>query len=332
LAKKVVLTFDDGAKSLWHTAYPLLKKYDMKAIAFVIPGRISHGPKDSTMWPVTRAQRELFSDKNTSAQMCNWEELSEMENSGHVDIQSHSFYHALVFVSNRVIDFVNLSHFNQFDSSRTNFLVRTEGREALLTRDSLGAPIYGHLPLYDTHKRYIDDEGLRQQCIEFARRRGTQFFRTSDWRRKMFDFVESRCHSLEITAGHFENDLGTLIGEDIGLSKSTIERELGKRVEHLCFPFGVCNSISAELAGMKGFRIVYGVDSHTDYGALRQAPVHVVLRHNGDRGEVGKLLQGRGHRWLNITGAAFRLRSRLRAELSSKLHGAGDVSLDTSRH
>ena len=36
----VVLTFDDGRGSLWSVAYPLLEKYDMKAIAFIVSGAV----------------------------------------------------------------------------------------------------------------------------------------------------------------------------------------------------------------------------------------------------------------------------------------------------
>ena len=36
-AKEIMLTFDDGWRSLWSVAFPLLKKYGFEATAFVVP-------------------------------------------------------------------------------------------------------------------------------------------------------------------------------------------------------------------------------------------------------------------------------------------------------
>src|SRR4030065_909447 len=38
--KTVLLTFDDGLKHVWTVAFPLLKKYNLKATCFLIPGCI----------------------------------------------------------------------------------------------------------------------------------------------------------------------------------------------------------------------------------------------------------------------------------------------------
>ncbi|GKX58520.1 polysaccharide deacetylase family protein [Leminorella grimontii] len=44
-AKAVVLTFDDGLKSVYRYAYPILKKYDQHAVAFIISSRVKHNPQ-----------------------------------------------------------------------------------------------------------------------------------------------------------------------------------------------------------------------------------------------------------------------------------------------
>ena len=44
-ARAVVLTFDDGLKSVSRYAYPILKKYGMKATAFIITSRIKRHPQ-----------------------------------------------------------------------------------------------------------------------------------------------------------------------------------------------------------------------------------------------------------------------------------------------
>jgi len=38
--KVVALTFDGGLRSLWSVAYPILKKYGLNAISFIVPFRL----------------------------------------------------------------------------------------------------------------------------------------------------------------------------------------------------------------------------------------------------------------------------------------------------
>lgn len=44
-ARAVVITFDDGLKSVSRYAYPVLKQYGMKATAFIISSRIKRHPQ-----------------------------------------------------------------------------------------------------------------------------------------------------------------------------------------------------------------------------------------------------------------------------------------------
>lgn len=67
--KTVLITFDDGYIDNYTNAYPILKRYGMKATIFVIPA---------------------FTDKNRS--YMTWEQLLEMERNG-ITIQSHTMTH-----------------------------------------------------------------------------------------------------------------------------------------------------------------------------------------------------------------------------------------------
>jgi len=73
----LIITIDDGYGSVYDTAYPILKKYDMKATVFIIG--VSHGKtvyKD-TSYPII----PRFDDA----------EALEMVKSGVISIQSHSY-------------------------------------------------------------------------------------------------------------------------------------------------------------------------------------------------------------------------------------------------
>jgi len=68
--RSVVLTIDDGYKSIYSVFFPLAVKYRMRATIFIYPSAISLLPFALT-----------------------WEEISEMKASGLIDVQSHSYTH-----------------------------------------------------------------------------------------------------------------------------------------------------------------------------------------------------------------------------------------------
>ncbi|MCX7695443.1 MAG: polysaccharide deacetylase family protein, partial [Caloramator sp.] len=82
----VVITFDDGLESFYTYAYPLLKKYNMPAINFVITKRIDYKPQ------------------NTSLEFMNRTQLKEMLKSGIIDIQSHTHDSHEYIYANRNLD------------------------------------------------------------------------------------------------------------------------------------------------------------------------------------------------------------------------------------
>lgn len=69
--KPVLLTFDDGYEDFYTTAFPILKKYNLKATIFVVPGFISEPDR----------------------RYLTWEQLRELDQSGLVTIASHTMHH-----------------------------------------------------------------------------------------------------------------------------------------------------------------------------------------------------------------------------------------------
>jgi peptidoglycan/xylan/chitin deacetylase (PgdA/CDA1 family) len=68
--KPILLTFDDGYVDNYLNAYPILKKHKAKATFFVIANDISTKPG-----------------------FMNWSELRELEQSGLIDVESHTLHH-----------------------------------------------------------------------------------------------------------------------------------------------------------------------------------------------------------------------------------------------
>jgi peptidoglycan/xylan/chitin deacetylase (PgdA/CDA1 family) len=68
--KSVVITADDGHKSVYTDMFPLIKKYHIPVTLFIYPSAISNAPYAMT-----------------------WDQLREMKKSGLVDIESHTYWH-----------------------------------------------------------------------------------------------------------------------------------------------------------------------------------------------------------------------------------------------
>ncbi|RJQ49309.1 MAG: hypothetical protein C4538_02415 [Nitrospiraceae bacterium] len=93
--KCILLTFDDGFADNYVYAYPLLKKYSMKAMIFVATGFIAEEDisRDSFKPLTHNAAWDIAYTERRAEVMCTWKELQEMEKSGAIDIQSHGMSH-----------------------------------------------------------------------------------------------------------------------------------------------------------------------------------------------------------------------------------------------
>lgn len=73
----IILTFDDGYLSTHHYVYPLLQKYDMKIVLSIVGKSIDD---------FSRVQ-----DNHVDYAHITWEKLKEMQDSGHAEIQNHTY-------------------------------------------------------------------------------------------------------------------------------------------------------------------------------------------------------------------------------------------------
>lgn len=97
----VVLTFDDGHLDNWVYAFPLLRKYEVRATIFIVTSWVSEGERrgnsegpEEQIPPIPfhrEVKREAARGNVTLA--LRWSEIEAMEASGWVDIQSHSHFH-----------------------------------------------------------------------------------------------------------------------------------------------------------------------------------------------------------------------------------------------
>jgi len=99
--KSILITFDDGYLDNYVYAHPILEKYGMHAILFVITGLIGEGVArahqgNSADLPLTPAHKEakalMFSDRKDQV-MLRWSEIQLMQQAGTFEFHSHTHTH-----------------------------------------------------------------------------------------------------------------------------------------------------------------------------------------------------------------------------------------------
>lgn len=99
--KSIVLTFDDGYLDNWVYGHPLLQRYGMTAIMFLITGHVHDGPArpyagQGLALPATPAHKEceaaMFAG-DADHVMVRWSEVQVMRAAGTFDFHSHTHTH-----------------------------------------------------------------------------------------------------------------------------------------------------------------------------------------------------------------------------------------------
>ena len=246
--RAILLTFDDGWKNLSTVVHPLLKKYNMRAVCFLISGLIPLEERDRDVFSM--GERGIDSDT-----LCSWSDIKEMHVSGMVDFQSHSLYHKLVFISPAIEDFFHPS----FDSYALNMnipLYRIKEKENISGSAEFGTPIYKYASRFSGKKRYFDDENLRNECIKYVKLNGgEEFFKNNGWPRILLNLVKKyRMKYGDCALLEDEKNLRDSLFTEMRESKIMIEKNLpGKTVNHFCYPWWEGSDLASEISKEAGY-------------------------------------------------------------------------------
>ncbi len=232
-----VITFDDGYYDNFAYAYPILKKYNLKATIFVTTSRIGEKRYIYTIKDHYTANLEgaimtctsLPTKKGMGAgNFLTWKELEEMEKTRIIDIQSHTVTHARYFVSPKIKGF-NSGNFPWWLPLAT------------------GGDIRPGIPIYEDQKgllarRYFDDKFLRNYVAQYAADPSSAVER-----------YKSLHGSLK---GRFESERERMkrIRGELYLSKKEIEERLKKECLFIAWPWGKYNEELIGLARECGYQ------------------------------------------------------------------------------
>lgn len=245
--RTVMLTIDDGRASVWRYAYPLLERYGMTGVVFLIPGyipegdgvrpRLFHGlPEGQPALPDTRDRDGLMS----------WQEVQASYGSGCIDFQSHTCMHHMVPVSDRLLGFLGPD-----DTRRLFDLPLAPGDEpAGDVSEVAGYPVFEHDSLMTGRPVFRPDPGFVA-----ALRREVSVDR-KDWQGKL-DALAQEWRDTHGGLGRFEDTEETrrLIRQSLESSREMIESRLpGHDVRHLCYPYTLGSDTSVAISEETGYR------------------------------------------------------------------------------
>jgi len=91
--RSICLTFDDAYYDFYYYVFPLLKKYNLKALLAVPSAFILDETNIEPEKRLSLKHQDIYENYQASAPFCTYAELREMVQSGHVEIASHSMNH-----------------------------------------------------------------------------------------------------------------------------------------------------------------------------------------------------------------------------------------------
>ena len=301
-ARAVVLTFDDGRGSVWSVAFPLLRRHGMKAVVFLVPGRMRSrpGPLPPTLDDLeagrSAAAAVLRRDEGDGA-LLSWEEVEALARTGLFDFQSHTLRHARVHTGPRLAGFVtpwSRRGYDAFDQP----LLRDGDRDLLGEEAPLGAPLFRSAPRTSEEARFFEDAAVRDACVaEVADSGGEGFFVRSDWEARLRGLLRhTRVQGRRETA----EEKAEAIRFELAGARRLIEEHTGCPVVHLCYPWHDAGPTARRIAAEVGYETAFcgkvpGVAIARPGGDLRSIPRigedYVELLPGRGRGSLAEVLR-----------------------------------------
>ena len=241
VSKPLVITFDDGYSDNFTWAFPLLKRYGIKATIFVSPAFID--------------ERDIRRRANDIPGFLSWSEIKVMMESGLVEIGSHTLTHAKYFVSDCIKDFHHpgrdILHpaINIYPERRIDHIGDPSFEKIL----PYGFPIFKEASAVTARRVKINQDFIKE-CL--ARLSGYDFSRYDF--RTAYGIIEDiylryRNSNTIITSLESDEEYVERLQEEIYGSKSILENKLGQKVKFLCWPHGDTNELAQRMALDAGY-------------------------------------------------------------------------------
>ncbi len=243
--RAVLLTIDDGRASVYSVGDPLLRRFGMKAVVFLVPSRVSEA--------AARAVPEgALQAPPANEGFLSWSEIEILMRSGRFEFESHSLSHARVPMAPEVVDFMGpelREGYASLDVPR----IHANGVDLPVSEIPLGTPLLRSEPRLGEVRRFFEDETCRRAAVERVAGGGGGFFSDPNWRdelrRLMPSAIAGRIETAEEQAKAIRHEL-------LG-SKALIEKRTGGPVTRICYPWHVAGPTAERIAREVGYRAAF---------------------------------------------------------------------------
>jgi len=275
--KYVALTFDDGYADNWIAAFPLLKKYGIKATLFVSTGFIANA--DGCRPTIGDASSAVLDWSG----YLTWPELRAMQASGLVEVQSHGRSHARVFTGSEVRGFVGPGKPNPWLLWNSRPDIQPGWWSKLGDDRSLwGHPVFRQASAL-AHRAYLPDQEAVATLMSWARDAGGAVFARADWEQRLFKEWRRERHAHGDLGRCEDGDqYARRVEEDLGESRRMLERELGVMVDVLCWPENRFSKEGEHMAHRMGYLDTVS-NQHNSRNVVGEKPESIVRIFIGSR-------------------------------------------------
>ncbi len=257
--KAIVITFDDGYLDTWVWAYPLLKKYNFKALLFLVTWNVEEeeslgfnlddvhaGKIPLERLPKCEAQYAIIDGyrHKQESRLC-WSEVRFMDKSGIIKVLPHSRMHQKVYASDKIIGFnrpkEKLSFFDD---------VRQDKRYGTLEFEKKPEYAYNEFildkQLNDLLHKYVLDNGY------------LEFFKKENFSKELEAIVDNyKKENGQIGVFEINEQRYLRVLQDLKLAKGELETEIRRKTYSLAWPWGAYDEISIKAAKDVGFKYLF---------------------------------------------------------------------------
>ena len=253
---EICLTFDDGYLDNWVYVWPLAKKYGIRFTLFASPEcldpRSIVRPNLADVWAGTCTMNEL-DDRG----YLTWDELRAMQESGIVDVQSHTMSHTKYITSDEVTGFYYggprgvYPIWNQNPGLKPVYMA-DPGFE---NRLPWGYPLFKEQSAVIAHKATINPEVFLELSALGAGYDLSEAAQRPVYEADALQVLKShRANNTLITERELQTDYLQRLHYEVVKSKEVLEQRLEKPIHFLCWPHGDNTQEAHELARSSGYR------------------------------------------------------------------------------
>lgn len=247
--KKLVLTFDDGYLDNWVYVSPILKKYGLKGTVFINPDFVDPSVE---VRPTLNNFKELSGPLETLTGFLNWSEIMKLDQSDHMDIQSHSMTHDFLFKSDKITDIYHGQNEYLWLSWLQNRSDKHKYMSSLVDENLFGTAIFEYDRALRIRKYNPDPRFIEKSRTYFkSKQRDTLYYNKTE-KDSDINMLQSL---LKKYSGDYESDkeMNERYVMELAGSKNRIEEKLGKKVNFLCWPGGGYNELSLKISEESGY-------------------------------------------------------------------------------